>query len=169
MRIGYVCKPGRGAVDAVLAEVTERLEGQGLRLAGAVQSNRERPDRALCDMDLRVLPDGPEFRISQDLGNAAKGCRLDPSALEQAVAAASARLAGAQLLIINKFGKHEAEGRGFRDLIAEALARDIPVLIGVNGLNLPAFTEFAGDLAEALPPDAVAVAGWLARHLKAAA
>ena len=28
---------------------------------------------------------------------------------------------GADVLIVNKFGKHEAEGRGFRMVVAEAL------------------------------------------------
>ncbi len=161
MHIAYVCKPGRGAVDEVLAEAVAALTAQGLRLAGTVQSNTDRADRAHCDMDLRVLPDGPEFRISQDLGAEARGCRLNPSALEQAVVEAGARLAGAELLVINKFGKHEAEGRGFRDLIAEALSQGMPVLLGVNALNLPAFVEFAGDLATALPPDARAITAWV--------
>lgn len=161
MLIGYVCKPGRGAVDQVLAEVVTDLTRRGVRLAGTVQSNRDRADRAHCDMDLRVLPDGPEFRISQDLGQAAQGCRLNPSALEQAVAEASLRLEGAQMLIVNKFGKHEAEGRGFRDLIAEALSRDLPVLLGVNKLNLAAFHDFTGGLATQLSPEPAEISAWV--------
>ena len=51
---------------------------------------------------------------------------------------------GADLLIVNKFGKHEAEGRGFRDVIAEAVAMDIPVLVGINALNRSAFESFCG-------------------------
>lgn len=165
MQIGYVSQTGRGASDAVLAEVAALLTAQGLQLAGTVQSNAERPDRAVCDMDVRVLPDGPSFRISQDLGNHAKGCRLDPGALELAVAAATARLDGADLLIINKFGKLEAEGRGFCALIADALGRGIPVLVGVNGLNRAAFERFAGGLAVACGSDPRDIANWAGSHL----
>ena len=44
-------------------------------------------------------------------------------ALEQAVALTQSALSqGADLLIVNKFGKHEADGRGMRPLIGEALA-----------------------------------------------
>ena len=60
--------------------------------------------------------------------------------------------AGARLLIVNKFGKHEAEGRGFRSLIAEALASGLPVLLGVNQMNMHSFQAFAGDMAEPLTP-----------------
>lgn len=169
MQIGYVSETGRGASDVVLAEVVALLTTAGIRLAGTVQSNTERPDRSQCDMDVQVLPDGPSFRISQDLGNHAKGCRLDPGALEQAVQVASQRLAGAEVLIVNKFGKLESEGRGFCGLIAEALERDVPVLVGVNALNLPGFLAFTGDLAKPLGADPQRIAAWVLDRLRQAA
>jgi nucleoside-triphosphatase THEP1 len=68
---------------------------------------------------------------------------------------------GADLLIVNKFGKHEAEGRGFRDVIAEAVAMEIPVLVGLNALNRPAFESFAEGLAVQLPSDPAALMAWV--------
>jgi hypothetical protein len=59
-----------------------------------------------------------------------------------------------------KFGKQEATGRGLVPVIAEAVGRGLPVLVGVNGLNLPAFLEFAAGLAQALPTDPDAIADW---------
>ena len=44
-------------------------------------------------------------------------------------------------MIVNKFGKHEASGRGFRMVIAEAIERNIPVIVGVSALNLGDFKE----------------------------
>ena len=115
-------------------------------------------------MDVRVLPDGPVFRISQALGPGARGCRLDPAALEASVAAVERRFAaGADLLIVNKFGKHEAEGRGFRNLIAEALCGEVPVLCGVNALNHDAFLAFCAGEAERLPPDLASLTDWRRR------
>tara|TARA_Y100000815_G_C13112892_1_gene413812 strand:+ start:70 stop:444 length:375 start_codon:yes stop_codon:yes gene_type:complete len=113
-------------------------------------------------MDVRVLPDGAILRISQDLGPQARGCRLDPAALETAVGLVATGLSsGADLLIVNKFGKHEAEGRGFRDVIAEAVAMDIPVLVGLNALNRSAFESFAEGLAIQLPPERAALMAWV--------
>ncbi|MTH33702.1 DUF2478 domain-containing protein [Paracoccus limosus] len=159
MKLGYVTLSGRGAIDALLAQVVAQLEAGGLRLAGTVQTNIERTDRR-CDMDLRLLPDGPTVRISVDRGAEARGCRLDAGALEQSVLWTAGALEGAEMLVVNKFGKQEAEGRGLAPIIAEALSRGLPVLVGVNGLNLPPFLEFAGGLAHALPPRPEAILDW---------
>ena len=169
MTLACTMAPGRGDTDLILAGLAADLMARGLRLCGTVQINSGRADAGPCDMDVRVLPEGPVLRISQDLGPAARGCRLDPEALEAAVALVSARLdAGADLLIVNKFGKHEAEGRGFRDVIAEAMARDVPVLVGLNGLNRAAFEDFAAGLATHLPPEPAALARWAADVVPAA-
>ncbi len=163
MNLAYTMAPGRGATDLILHRLASQLAARGLRCCGTVQINSERADSGPCDMDVQVLPTGPVLRISQDLGPSARGCRLDPAALETAVGLVSASLAdGADLLIVNKFGKHEAEGRGFRTVIAEALALGIPVIVGVNGFNLPAFEAFAGECAIRLAPDGKALAAWVA-------
>jgi nucleoside-triphosphatase THEP1 len=162
MNIAYTMAPGRGDTDLVLAAVAERLAAKGYRLCGTVQINTECPDQGPCDMDVRVLPDGPEIRISQSLGKEAKGCRLDPQSLEIAVGLAGARLReGSDVLIVNKFGKHEADGRGFRPLVAEAIELGIPVLVGLNTINEPAFQNFSGGLAQALAPDVKTLTDWI--------
>ncbi|MCB6178769.1 DUF2478 domain-containing protein [Rhodobacter sp. Har01] len=162
MQLAYVTLQGRGRTDDLIAEVAARLLAQGLRLAGTVQSNTDRPDRRKCDMDLRVLPDGPVVRISEDRGDLARGCMLDSSALEQTVVQVLRRLDGADLLIVNKFGKREAEGRGMVPVIVQALDMGLPVLIGVNGLNLAAFLAFAGEATRALPSDIGSIVTWCA-------
>lgn len=161
MKLAYTMAPGRGDTDMVLERLASDLAARGLRCRGTVQINSERADAGPCDMDVRVLPDGAVLRISQDLGPQARGCRLDPAALETAAGLVAASLSlGADLLIINKFGKHEAEGRGFRSVIAEAVAMDIPVLVGLNALNRPAFESFAEGLAIQLPSDPDALMAW---------
>tara|TARA_R110002020_G_scaffold14638_23_gene51890 strand:+ start:4826 stop:5338 length:513 start_codon:yes stop_codon:yes gene_type:complete len=161
MALAFVRTTERGLTDRLLWTFSDRLQAGGFRLAGVVQTNSDRPGSRHCDMDVRVLPDGPLIRINQVLGEESRGCRLDPVALEEAVALVETALDPApDLLIINKFGKHEAEGRGFRPLIGEALMRDIPVLLGVNALNQAAFEAFAGDYAEELAPDAGSLGAW---------
>ena len=162
MMIAYTMSLSRGATDTLLFDVARRLQAQGRSLAGVVQINSDRPNGGRCDMDVQVLPKGPVLRISQVLGQGARGCRLNPDALETAVAATETQLsAGADCVIINKFGKQEAEGRGFRPVIAEALAADIPVIVGVNALNFEAFQEFSAGLAVQLPDDPQAILSWL--------
>lgn len=52
-----------------------------------------------------------------------------------------------QLLVLNKFGKVECSGGGLRDLIAGAIDRGVPVIIGVPRHNLEARRSFAGEFA----------------------
>lgn len=169
MKIAYTMAPGRGDMDGLLLQVANTLISRGFHPAGTVQINTERPGDGPCDMDVKILPKGPALRISQHLGTGAKGCRLNPEALETAVAHVARDLARPdappECLIINKFGKHEAEGRGFRDVIAQALIQDIPVLVGVNALNRDAFLEFSDGLAEEVPATLPDLLAWFERFV----
>ncbi len=165
MGIGYVIGHGRGATDATLSKVANALIDLGHRPAGTVQSNTGATWDRSCDMDVRVLPSGPTIRISQKLGAGARGCRLNAGALETAVAFVDERLGDADCLIVNKFGKLEADGRGFRETIATAIHMDIPVLVGVNALNTDAFEQFNGGLAQCLEPDVGTILGWMVEQL----
>ena len=166
MNIAYTMAPGRGDVDLLLEGLARALVARGLRPAGTAQVNTERNDAGPCDMDVIVLPDGPTLCISQTLGPEAKGCRLDPAALETAVGLVQTRLPGSDCLIVNKFGKHEAEGRGFRPVIADALASGLPVLVGLNQLNAQAFEDFTGGSAIRLAPDPATLEAWILRHAR---
>lgn len=170
MQLGYVIAARRGGVDALLAEVAAALQAEGRDLAGVVQVNPEVPGRR-CDMDLILLGQEARFRISQCLGPQARGCRLDPAGLEAAAGRIEAMLAARapQLLVINKFGKAEIGGRGFRPVIARALGDGVPVLVGVNKANLDGFQDFAQGIGDALPEDPAAVLDWCRGTLRAAA
>ena len=67
---------------------------------------------------------------------------------------------GATVLVVNKFGKLEAAGRGYVPLIVQALDLGLPVLVGVSALNLPDLLAFTDHLAEPLPEDPAAIAAW---------
>lgn len=159
--MAFILSQARGETDPLLATVARHLLQRGLSLCGTIQINTPRADGRPCDMDLMVLPDGPSLRISQDRGRWARGCRLDAGSLELAAAQVARGVErGADLMILNKFGKHEAEGRGFRPVIAAALDRDIPVLAGLNPLNREAFDKFCGGLATELPADLGEILDW---------
>lgn len=165
--LGYVT-PGHGSnTDQLLGQIASELQAEGVSLAGVIQVNDEYDPARPCHMDLHILTGNEVIRISQNLGTLSKGCRLDPSALEQAVGLVEQALEAApRLLIINKFGKQEAEGRGFRPLIGQALGNDVPVLISVSEGNLPAFLTFADGLAEPLAAQKETVLAWCRNQLK---
>lgn len=75
MKIAYTMAPGRGDTDFLLFRLAEKLALRGIKSGGTVQVNTDH-DSHPCDMDMKVLPDGPTLRISQSFG----GCidRLPP-------------------------------------------------------------------------------------------
>jgi molybdopterin molybdotransferase len=149
--------------DPVLARFADRLQACGVDAVGIVQRNPEVPGRTRCNMEVEILPAGERLLISEDRGAGARGCRLDPGLLLAALAQARAQLdAGADILILNRFGKLEAEGGGGRDLIAVAVAQAVPVLVAVPWRNIDAFRAFAGAFASEMP--IAAFEGW-ARNL----
>lgn len=148
-----------GAADALLARIAATLAAEAVPLAGAVQMNSAPAPGCACDMDLTILGDpGAPVRITQSLGTGSSGCRLDAGALALAAGRAAAAMPGARLVIVNKFGKQEALGGGFRDLIAEALGAGLPVLTSVAPEYRADFAAFAGDLAA--PVAAQAALDW---------
>lgn len=162
MKLAYVTATGHGELDDLMSAVAADLQANGARLGGVVKVHEDRPeDGHHCHATVQVLPDGPQIRITQDLGAGATSCRLDPGALANAVAEVESRSdAPLDLFMLNKFGPEESNGRGFCAAIAAALERGVPVLVGVSTPCLEAFAAFAGDMAEKLPPHAETLRDW---------
>lgn len=162
MRLATVTMKERGATDHLIGLVAARLGAEGIRLCGALRDQGNGRSNQHCQSALRLLPDGPVVQITQDLGGGAVACKMDAGALEDAVGMAIAGLdtTGADLVVVNKFGLREAEGRGFRPLIATALGRNIPVLVGVPDTHRAAFDRFADGLATNLPPHKDTIVAW---------
>ena len=147
--------------DALIARCAAGLVASGYRLGGVVQSNAHRRGRRRCDMYVKDLLGGDEIKISLDRGNEARGCRLDPDAFARIDAwIERAVLERVDLLIINKFGREEAHGRGLRLVIAEVLIAEIPLVIGFSTRNLCDFLTSVGDSATHLKPDIEAMTTW---------
>ena len=146
-RIGAFLYTERGAGDAVIERLARELQSRGVRLAGVIQLAPE-PGDAACDMTVELLDTSARQMISERRGKESKGCRLDNGALEGVAGQVAAALsAGAQMLVLSKFSKTEAEGRGLRQVIEQAMLADIPVLTSVPAPYLAAFETFAEGLA----------------------
>ncbi len=158
MLAAIVYEPGC-AIDELVLAIANRLRSGGVRLRGVVQENA---GSTLCAaMTLVDLATGERFPISQDLGAEAQGCRLDPRGLADVTARLDASVDGDfDLLVLNKFGKAEAEGGGLRSTFAQALSAGRPVLSSVREPYLEAWRRFHGGLAADLPPRPEAVVAW---------
>lgn len=151
------------AADDTFRAVANTLARDRCRLAGVMPLPAVQDDRHRCDQDLVDLSSGRRLSIHQALGRGSTGCRLDADALEAIVAAVGQQMEvqRPEILIVNRFGKLEATGRGFCPLIARALDLEIPVLVGVNDLNRAAFDAFASGLALELPDQPGPVLEWV--------
>lgn len=154
--LGYIIADAGGGADRCLADLAHRLAAAGIPVAGVIQTNTERGDGQPDDMDLRIIGTGRVIRISQALGPGSTGCRLNAASLEEAAGLVDAALDGGapRVLLLNRFGRQEAEGRGFRPLIGRAMGEGVAVLMAVGADYLAAFADFAGGMAERLPTDA---------------
>jgi nucleoside-triphosphatase THEP1 len=153
---------GGRRIDGLIASIAGQLKRQGLRVGGVVQSNVEQAGESRCDMRLEELTTGRVVSISQRLGPQSRGCRLNDVALEQIVALVEASLEGGlDILILNKFGRQEAEGKGLRTAVAHAVAAGIPVLVGLNRAYTAEWREFCEGEGQLLEAEPAAVARWL--------
>ncbi len=150
-------------VDPIFGAVVDYLTGQGLKLAGYVQRAADGTDGEKCDVVLENIQSKERISISEKRGPLARGCKLDVGELlRAAMTAAQVLEQKPDLIVINKFGKTEAEGGGFRSLIVDSISRGVPVLIAVPDRNLESWNLFSDGLAnnqplESLTGDASAI------------
>ncbi len=154
--------------DLIAATAASLLEGSG-RIGGVIQENDSalRDDGSCCQtMRLLDLRTRERFMISQELGPSARGCRLDPRGLAEVETRLQTAIdAGLDLLILNKFGRAEAEGRGLRTVLSQAMEAGIPVLTAVRAPYDNGWSDFHGGLATRLEPRLDEVLCWCARAL----
>jgi hypothetical protein len=148
--------------DATFKALVDRCRKAGLLLAGVLQHPAPEGADRRCDVLLEDLASGRRTALFEDRGAGARGCRLDESALAEATATVEGSLEfRPNLLVLSKFGKVECDGGGLRDLIASAIDRGIPVVIGVPQRNLDAWRIFAGEFAVELDDNVRQVEQWL--------
>jgi len=144
--------------------IVEQCRRWGLRPAGVLQHPVCSDGAGHCDVALEELSTGLRTNLFEDRGPGASGCRLDQAALAHVNSQVARSFdADPDILILNKFGKVEAEGRGLLDLVALAIDRGIPVVIGVPVRNLTAWRKFADGMSVELSGDAIEVIDWLGR------
>lgn len=147
-------------VDTLLADVAESLARGGVRVGGVVQRNLKGESRKTGMLALDLMT-GREISICQPLGSGAMACKLDAGGLAEAAAAiARAISAEVDLLVINKFSKQEASGKGLRAEFAEAIMAGVPLLTAVAEQCLADWRAFTGDIGTTLLCERQVVEGW---------
>src|ERR1700680_1715809 len=145
--------------DQILREFAADLRACGYRAVGLVQTGHHCLDAPR--LSAMLVHTGEELQLFQDLGACAAGCRLDVGQLLDAGAQiASAIEEGADLVIVNRFGRQEREGKGLSFLVERALAADIPVVIAVPGHRFADWIRFADGMSVRLRCDRQILDAW---------
>lgn len=160
-----IYRDGQG-VDPVIAGVVQVLRAEGVALCGVLQHEVANPGNCCASMYLENISNGTQLRLSQELGSGSQGCRLNPHTLAESSGQLLQEMDGRpDLLVLNRFGKGEAEGHGFRAVLEKAHQLQIPVLIGVKETYRSAWDDFAGDFSRALKVDSRSVVTWCTRAI----
>jgi hypothetical protein len=132
--------------DRLFIDFADDLSRSGCHPVGLIQVGRgcRSQDPSL---GVVLLPGGNVVPLVGDLPPCTTGCRLDARRLASvAKQLAGVISSGSDLVIINRFGRMEAEGGGLADLITRAICADIPVLIAVPEHRFAALVRFADGM-----------------------
>jgi hypothetical protein len=145
--------------DAILRDFAFDLNARGYRAVGLVQTGHHCPDAP--KLSAVLVHTGEELQLFQNLGTCATGSRLEVGRLLDAGAqVASAIEQGADLVIVNRFGRQEREGKGLCYLVERALSADIPVVIAVPSHRFADWIRFADGMSVKLRCDRAALEAW---------
>jgi len=147
--------------DDLLETVVRTLQEEGSIVAGFIQRQGRLDLSGHAEMLLEEISSGRRLCISQPLGKDARGCRLDPEAIADIAGPLLAAIESKpELLVLNRFGKGESEGQGFRSVLEKAFLLGIPVLTSVKQTYADAWEAFGGDCSTSLPPIPERVLDW---------
>jgi hypothetical protein len=131
--------------DEILLAFAADLSSRGQRAVGLVQAGHHCLDDA--ELSVVLVHSGKKLQLFQNPGDGATGCRLDAGKLLGASAeVAHAIDHGADVVIVNRFGRQEREGKGLSYLIDLALSADIPVVIAVPNHRFSDWIRFADGM-----------------------
>ena len=148
--------------DAILRDFAGELKAHGARVVGMVQTGQ----CADSSLSAVLVHSGETLLLAQPpapstASSGATGCKLDLSRLQDAgVRIADALAEGADLVIVNRFGKRERDGKGLGFVIERALDADIPVVMAGSRQSFADGIKFAGGMSVKLACDRHALDAW---------
>jgi len=155
------------AACRTMSKLGYRMRDVGVAVTGIVPYHASAAGgEPRCDMEVEELSSRFILQLADDRGEKQdRGYRIDPAAVDEAAAliAASFRKCP-ELLIVNKFGRLEADGGGLSEVISNAVDLGIAVVVGVPERRLASWRAFTNGLAEEAVLDSPRVQQWLARR-----
>jgi len=163
-RIGALQGAKTAEIQKLLADFVERRLREGLRVAGMIEEPVPEESRGVCgSLALRDVANSSLIGITQNLGSGSTACRLDSAGLAAACQAILAAIdQGADLVVLSKFGKIEAEGGGLIDAFRAAAEAGVPCVTGVAPSFAKPFLDYAGGFSQWIEANDAALERWWA-------
>ena len=151
-------KGDRGA----LARFVQSLKDSNVAVGGIIQE-KTALDTGLWQIDAVDVATGSRILINRPtLPTFGKRlCSLDVSALAETTAILRTAIANrVALMVVEKFGDAERDGKGVIDEVFQAIAAGIPLLIAVPETHLDAWAVRSGGIGAVLPCEEDALREW---------
>jgi nucleoside-triphosphatase THEP1 len=146
-----------------LARFVESLKKSNVRVGGILQEKIDLGDNGMGRVEAINIATGQRTSINKPTSETSRSrdCSLDVSALTATTAILRTAIEDrVDLIVVEKFGDEEREGKGLTDEILQGIAAGIPLLIAVPESNLDVWTECSGGMGDVLPFDETAFHGW---------
>lgn len=154
-----VYAPGSRGREA-LQRFVERLKARDVSVGGLLQEvvvDSEGVVTGFCAVDVST---GRRFPITRPVTRDDE-CGLDVSALVETTGIVRNAIAERpDLIVVEKFGDQEQNGKGLSDEILQTIATGIPLLVAVPEAALPIWQERTGELGSVLDCGEEALEQW---------
>jgi hypothetical protein len=145
--------------DEILLEFAADLSAQSYHAIGLVQLGHYCVDAP--NLSAKLVHTGEELQLFQNLATTSVGHRLDINRLLNAGAQVADEIDhGADIVIVNRFGRQECGGKGLSYLVERALNADIPVVIAVPNHRFADWIRFAQGMSVKLRCEREALDAW---------
>jgi len=148
---------------SLLKRFAEARQAEGVRVGGLVQESLTDDAGCRVGIDAIELDTGRRVAINRPTREhlASQACSLDPSALTDATSALRRAIdQRMDLIVVEKFGEQEQEGRGLADDILQAVSEGIPTIVAVPDSAAEIWANFSGGLAQPLAYEMDALENW---------
>lgn len=147
--------------DLVLFEFVKDLQTSGKRVAGMLQLGRQADAHRDHAIQVTLLLQKKDIALSHRVLPQPVCCGLEMRSLHQLTDAVTTDIrSGADVVVINRFGKLEVEGGGFVQAIAAAAALDIPVIVAVPESNFRSWIAYSGGMSVKLACNRRNIESW---------
>ena len=143
-----------------LSKFAQKQKANKTRIGGILQQALFGADGSIVGLDAIDIATNERLPISRP-GKNESDCGLDVSALVSTSSIIRDAINNQlDLVVVEKFGEVEQDGKGLIDDILQTIAEGIPLVISMSQSALPAWQELSGGLGDVLAFEETAFEQW---------